>query len=284
MQIKIGKSLEGRDISAFGNFDLEVLQNDQRSEWTLLIGGTHGDESATVPLLENFIESHLKSGMVQDQTLVIPLLNPDGFKQSTRYNARGVDLNRNFPHNWNSQSEEPAGISALSEPEALALHSLILKYQPTKIVTLHWALAELDADGPHSESLLTAMWDALTDKERKIYRKSLSREAKKNSHAEEVNTLYGSLGQWCGYGLIYPSEIRPAMVTLELPYHFEYHPRPSTLPEDHLETVRDHWDNRSAEYLTGVQNHVHRLLAAACRHRNILNGDAPSSQAENSQL
>lgn len=59
-------------------------------------------------------------------------------------NARGVDLNRNFPHGWgdHNNKEYPSsknycGDSALSEPEAKALAELTLKLKPSGVVSYH---------------------------------------------------------------------------------------------------------------------------------------------------
>lgn len=259
MRTALGQSLEGRSIEAYANFPSSRLPGSGSGEGvTLLIGGTHGDERATVPILENFIRSRLLPGLVEVPTVVIPLLNPDGYARAIRYNARGADINRNFPHNWSPDSEEPSGQGPLSEPEARILHDFILALRPSKIVSLHWALAEIDADGPQSTALARAMWESLTPEARAPYR----------LRVDEGGTsgTPGSLGQWCGHGLRYPqSGIRPMMVTLELPFHPHPHPRPESLPEDHLDTVQGHWERDAAVYLAGVESTVHRLLEAACR-------------------
>src|SRR6185295_18581931 len=126
--------------------------------------------------------------------------------------GRGVDLNRNFPQGWSGASQEPPGDAPLSEPEARALHAFILALRPARIVSLHWALSEIDADGPHSADLALHMWEALTEEERRPYRLALP---------QGGLLTPGSLGQWCGYGLAYPAGSpvsRSSMVTLELPF------------------------------------------------------------------
>lgn len=259
MRTALGQSLEGRSIEAFANFPAwDPAGPGGGEEATLLIGGTHGDERATVPILENFIRSRLQAGLVAGPTVVIPLLNPDGYARAIRYNARGVDINRNFPHNWSADSEEPSGQGPLSEPEARILHDFILSLRPAKIVSLHWALAEIDADGPHSAALARAMWHSLGPEAKAPYRLRVD-------EAPIQAGTPGSLGQWCGHGLRYPlTGNRPMMVTLELPFHPYAHPRPEILPEDHLATVHGHWERDAAEYLAGVESTVHRLLEAAC--------------------
>ena len=120
----IGRSVEGRDIVAWEH-------GGGGAGRTLLIGGLHGDEFATILLLENFVPP---GGLT---VAILPLANPDGLVHRTRYNARGVDLNRNCDFNWRADSEEPSGPGPWSEPETVALRDFILAWQPAKIVSLH---------------------------------------------------------------------------------------------------------------------------------------------------
>jgi zinc carboxypeptidase len=257
----IGRSHQGRELVLHVNFPLrgpDALPASEKS--TLLIGGTHGDERATVSILEHFATSRLYSGILSSPLAILPLHNPDGHAADSRYNGRGVDLNRNFPHQWSPASAEPPGHAPLSEPESLALHAFILAHRPAKIVSLHWALSEIDADGPQSTALAVAMWGALTPEERRPYRLRVHR-----PESPAAGFCHGSLGQWCGNGLVYPDGTRPAMVTLELPYHAHPYLRPEALPDDHLEGLRDLWRDRPDDYLNGVAGPIHRMLEAACR-------------------
>ena len=261
-QIRLGASLEGRPIilhAAFGAGDGEALARSDSG--TLLIGGTHGDERATVAILESFVANRIAAGSLAHPVAVLSLHNPDGHEADTRYNGRGVDLNRNFPYRWSAASDEPPGDGPLSEPEARVLHDLIHAWRPRKIVSLHWALSEIDADGPQSTSLAVAMWEALTPEERKPYRLRVHR-----PEEPSLGFCPGSLGQWCGNHLVYPDGVRPAMVTLELPYQPGYIPRPDPLHAGHLDEARSLWRDRPADYLAGVEGPVHRMLEAACRH------------------
>lgn len=259
-QIRVGISLQGRPIilhAAFDPDDRDALSRDPTG--TLLIGGTHGDERATVALLDSFLAS--RPGRHRETAFaVLSLHNPDGHEADTRYNGRGVDLNRNFPYRWSPSSDEPPGAEPLSEPEARILHDLIQEFRPRKIVSLHWALGEIDADGPQSAALAARMWEALTPEERLPYRLKLNLPGQ-----ESTGFCPGSLGQWCGNQLVYPDGIQPAMVTLELPYHPRREPRSESLPSGHLDEVRSLWRQDPAAYLAGVEGPVHRMLDAACR-------------------
>jgi protein MpaA len=62
-------------------------------------------------------------------------LNPDGRAAATRQNARGVDLNRNFPSEW-----EALGVSGprpMSEPETRAAVRLIRRLRPAVTIWFH---------------------------------------------------------------------------------------------------------------------------------------------------
>jgi hypothetical protein len=259
-----GRSVEGREILIHANFDFATSPLPHPS--TLLIGGTHGDEPATVQLLEDFLRSPCWEELRGFPILVLPLANPDGCKRGTRHNARGVDLNRNCGFNWRSESDEPPGPGPWSEPESVALRDFILAARPAKIVSLHWALAEIDADGTQSTALAEAMWAALDPKSRGPYRLRVTEAGRGQRRLEQTYaTCPGSLGQWCGYGLEYPDGSAPAMITLELPYDPIATVRPEELPDDHLDTLRVLWHRDAAGYLRSVEPGVQAMLAAAVR-------------------
>jgi len=252
-----GHSVEGREIVVRSNFD---PAGEPPANLTLLIGGQHGDEPATVDLLECF-------PWPAEPTAILARANPDGLAAYTRTNARGVDPNRNCDFNWSADSEEPPGPHPWSEPESCAVRDYILAFQPAKIVSLHWALAELDADGTQSTALAEAMWAALTPAQQGAYRlrvTELGRGKRRLQHIYDI--CPGSLGQWCGYGVRYADGSAPAMVTLELPYDPAVTRPEDELPADHLETVHELWANKREAYLAAVTPGVHAMLAAACRH------------------
>jgi murein peptide amidase A len=252
----LGQSAEGRDLIVQANFDLH--EQPAPAGITLLLGGTHGDEPATTQLLLRFKMEYLATRKVTAPTIIWPTVNPDGMAKSTRYNARGVDLNRNNEYGWRAaqEGEEPSGDAPWSEPESRALRNLILLWRPVKIVTLHWALAEFDADGPQSLPLLDAMWNALSDADRLPYRR-------RHSPVPTAEALPGSLGGWCGFGLKYPAGNAPAIVTLELPFDPAV-PRGEELPSGHLDRCKARWRADSSGYLAGVRPAVFKALCAAC--------------------
>ena len=244
----IGHSVEGRPI--------ELRSDPAGANGTLIIGGVHPDESAAINLVREFVPP---SG---NPVALLPLANPDGLVRDSRYNARGVDINRNAGFNWRADSEEPPGDAPWSEPETRALQEFILSWRPAKIVALHWALGEIDADGPQSTALAEAMWNALSKTERMPYRLRVTEAQRRGLQQTEVECP-GSLGRWAGFGLIYPDNSRPAMITLELPYDASI-PRAESLPDDHFDVVRAHWERDPQSYLATVRGPVFKMLKAAC--------------------
>lgn len=116
---------------------------------TLIIATIHGNEDAGTPLVRR-LSRHLQKNTVLlegRKVVIIPVLNPDGRAARVRYNARGVDLNRNFESN-NRVNNQVNGQKALSEPESEILTRIITEYRPNKIVALHQPLSCVDYDGP----------------------------------------------------------------------------------------------------------------------------------------
>jgi protein MpaA len=124
----------------------------------VVLAAIHGDEPETTVAVSEALRC-LPAGELQ--AAVILCGNPDGMVRGTRGNARGVDLNRNFPtSNWSpdpvfyksrandardialSPGSEPA-----SEPETRALLSLLDRLKPRALVSLHSALACVDDSG-----------------------------------------------------------------------------------------------------------------------------------------
>jgi len=129
----------------------------------LLIGGIHGDEYSSVSIVFKWMKKldRYHSGLFHWH--IVPLLNPDGLLQhrSSRLNAHGVDLNRNFPTpDWQAETRkywvkrtrrDPRrypGKKALSEPESGWLYKEIRNFRPDVIVSVHAPYGVLDFDGP----------------------------------------------------------------------------------------------------------------------------------------
>ncbi len=121
----------------------------QGPDVTLILATIHGSEPAGTPLvrrLARYLQEY--PDLLNRRTVVLlPVANPDGMARDNRYNARGVDLNRNFEA-ANRIVDAHSGRTALSEPETRAIRQLILDYKPDRIVSIHQPLSCIDYDGP----------------------------------------------------------------------------------------------------------------------------------------
>src|SRR5690606_19363421 len=114
------------------------------SEYRFLVqGGLHGNEklaSAFVLwLAQRFAagESLLNQLQVEGAAFdFLPYANPDGAHAHSRYNARGVNLNRNFGVLWGLTRENP-GKDSFSEPETRAIRYLFQESRYTAAVDVH---------------------------------------------------------------------------------------------------------------------------------------------------
>lgn len=134
INIKPGPSAEGDTIVAFRS-------ENKGPKYIYLMAGVHGDEVEGVFALKKIISWLKDTDEYELPTIVIPILNVDGYRAGTRVNAHGVDLNRNLPSkNWTSKAREAKynpGNKPLSEPENIFLDKLMSKYPPGIILTLH---------------------------------------------------------------------------------------------------------------------------------------------------
>lgn len=124
-----GYSVEGRPITGW------TIGNPSNA--ILVFGGIHGDESASTVLVNRLIESLRTRSADGVASILIATANPDGLVHGTRENARGVDLNRNFPAaNWRAAGKHH-GSQPGSEPETQALMSVMQRYRPRLVVSVH---------------------------------------------------------------------------------------------------------------------------------------------------
>ena len=66
----------------------------------LVIGSIHGNETAGHAVIARLRAATPPAGV---RLLLVRTANPDGVAAGTRQNARGVDLNRNFPRHWRAR-------------------------------------------------------------------------------------------------------------------------------------------------------------------------------------
>jgi predicted deacylase len=136
-ELTLGSSGEGRPITA-----LRVGDGPRKFA---LVGDTHGGPEANTyrlaTQLADYFRAHPDEVPASVRLYIIPTLNPDGLAGSTRFNGRGVDLNRNMntnfdacPENdWSIHVEGARGIESDtggaypdSEPESRLIRDFLL--------------------------------------------------------------------------------------------------------------------------------------------------------------
>jgi murein peptide amidase A len=199
LQPTIGRSFRGQTL-----FARDVVAPQPKIR-VLVVGAMHGDELSSASLALHWIR--LATETPSDaHWRFIPALNPDGLlvRPARRVNARGVDLNRNFPTpNWAKEAKvyweqrtrkDPRrwpGPSPLSEPESKFLHEEMERFQPHLIVSIHAPYGVLDFDGP-----------------------TVAPERLGRLYLDQVGIFPGSLGNYGGVHKGMP------VVTIELPSAF----------------------------------------------------------------
>ncbi len=157
----IGKSVEGRAIESY------TFGQTGTTTRLVFVGGIHGGYEWNSVLLaydlKDYLDAHPEAVPANLSVTVILSANPDAvFKVtgkegrfapedvtkdkavlvSARFNAHGVDLNRNFDCKWQPKATwqkktVSAGTAAFSEPEAAALRDFLVKTHPAAAVFWH---------------------------------------------------------------------------------------------------------------------------------------------------
>ncbi|MCO6438228.1 MAG: ankyrin repeat domain-containing protein [Phycisphaerae bacterium] len=117
----LGLSVQGRHLWAMRLSDNVTVEEDEPEMF--YISTMHGDEIVGMENCLQFIEyltgqngiDSRATDLVNNLDLwILPLMNPDGYDRVSkiRYNANGVDLNRNFPDPFTSPNNTTAGRQA----------------------------------------------------------------------------------------------------------------------------------------------------------------------------
>lgn len=135
----------------------------QRMPRILVVGGIHGDELTSAALVFRWLPWLREDQAMRYHWRIIPLANPDGLLANppTRFNANGVDLNRNFSTpDWardahaywrgktGSDPRRYPGRQPASEVETRWLEHQIDEFRPDVVVSVHAPYGLLDYDGP----------------------------------------------------------------------------------------------------------------------------------------
>ena len=153
--ISIGQSVEGREL-----WVLEVSDNAGINEIEpefKYIANMHGDETVGRELCLYLIEwlvngygSNDRATNIVDNTsiFIMPSMNPDGFENGSRYNANGVDLNRDFPDQFNDPNNSLSG----RQPETQAMMQWTWEHNFVLSANMHTGalVANYPFDGPNT--------------------------------------------------------------------------------------------------------------------------------------
>lgn len=135
----IGHSVRGRAIVALHESAADPALR------VLVVGCIHGNETAGIAVARRLARA---AAPPRTDLWLVPTVNPDGVAADTRGNARGVDLNRNFPYDWAHLSGgEYSGTGPLSEPESRAAARLIRRIEPDLTIWFHQPFGIVDRSG-----------------------------------------------------------------------------------------------------------------------------------------
>lgn len=139
----LGLSHQNRLVLAMKISDSAAL--DQTEPALYFDGAIHGDEKIAWAvcfefikyIVLNYYDNVIVNQLVNNREIwVVPMINPDGYVASSRYNSRTVDLNRNYGWMWGNESY--CGASVFSENEANLFYNLFWR-QPFVIYTSYHA-------------------------------------------------------------------------------------------------------------------------------------------------
>ncbi len=125
----IGRSVDG-ELDPFNDYgklllaEVTNLSDPTPKPQILIDGGHHGNEQlgmeVAMLLLDYLVTEYENDDWVKEfvdshDIFIFPMVNVDGNTRDTRANSNGVDLNRNYPFEWDGAGSGPA-----SEPEVAA--------------------------------------------------------------------------------------------------------------------------------------------------------------------
>jgi N-acetylmuramoyl-L-alanine amidase len=134
-----GSSVQGQPIGSVRTGAPDAART------VLAVGVIHGNETAGRAVVRALRRTTPPRGV---QVHTVYTMNPDGEDAGTRQNARGVDLNRNWPYRWRGGGAPFdtyfPGPRARSEPETRAMMRLIRRIRPDVTLWYHQRLALVD--------------------------------------------------------------------------------------------------------------------------------------------
>jgi succinylglutamate desuccinylase len=117
----------------------------------VVIGQMHGSEPGGRDVVAELASRPIPDGVGM---WLIVSMNPDGAARGTRANARGVDLNRNFPEDWARSARGTfwPGPRPSSERETRGMVRFLTAVRPTAVLSFHQAFDLVDISHPRSRA------------------------------------------------------------------------------------------------------------------------------------
>jgi murein peptide amidase A len=142
----IGQSVQGRDITAY-------RMGTPGGRPVLLIGVIHGNEAKGLGITQLIRTMPTSPGI---DLWIIDSINPDGQAANIRYNANGVDLNRNVSFNWTyipktDPDGEYSGEAPDDQPETQALEKFVGEIKPYITIFWHQDANRVSPGGAHRD-------------------------------------------------------------------------------------------------------------------------------------
>ncbi|RKX71932.1 hypothetical protein DRP43_01945, partial [candidate division TA06 bacterium] len=137
----IGYSVQGRIMLAMKISDNVNIKEDEAE--MRIVGCYHGNEypASEIPLFmiaylteEYGLDSYITHLVDNREIWIMPIYNPDGHVSDSRYNANGIDLNRNMGYMWTGEGGDT---EAYGQPETEAMYKWSQRENFTLGLTYH---------------------------------------------------------------------------------------------------------------------------------------------------
>lgn len=144
--------LKSRELKPIQVLQFPPVQSSLPSMHRFLIQGRlHGNEKLTTDFILWLVDRYRSGTSLLNELDTynvaidfLPIANPDGAAKNSRFNSRGVNLNRNFGVLWGTSRENPGSLE-FSEPETQAIRKLFEARNYTASVDIHgyvnWVVA-----------------------------------------------------------------------------------------------------------------------------------------------
>lgn len=156
-KVVVGNSVEGRELSYLKISDNAAI--DETEPELIFDGGIHGDEVGAAENMVRFArelcttyssDTAIANRVNSREIFIYCMVNPDGRHYDSRYNANGVDLNRDWGYMWNG---EGSSSGAYSQVESKALRDVMYNNQFVVHSTYHSGIEYISHPWSYRSSL-----------------------------------------------------------------------------------------------------------------------------------